>query len=1206
MGCGDTGGGCRTFELSPNLLCRRATQIPGFVYLGQTTNELWGRFAPDVESTAPAEYREKRHLAVAKATMPAKERDFYYSKLIKGMGLQDSDRAALTARGFTEEMIERFGAFSYGPDQYLPLKVSKDLPGVLTSKKGQVLPAIAPGIYFPIRNHKGEIHGLSLRFTVGQGDEGTRRYATGSYSGNPSNLLDQAGEQPIAVCLPAGVPSGEIALVEGTGFKPFLLSQSLGAVVLGASGGNFGGSVIQITAALKAKAQPGQVITLYPDGGAIANPHVIRQYERACELIESLGYEFRLAWWGQFTKTDGDADEVSADVLASAARLTWAEWIALTPAQKATPKPVELSDRDRLIRARQFQFNQRVPFLKKAYWLTDSQGKKIVHFKGWKAGEPLIIDFTAAPTLGIRGGLGSGKTEALIKAIVQRIREVGPLAQYYCQSSLQIIILCPTNGLCRELEARLNRAIQAAGLTFPVWHFQDDVSEAKTAITAGAPGAYVACKESFGDHHMESILWDRDNVVVAIDEFSTFRQSAPNASAQVVPELMRLLRTAKTVLALDANLSDLDAAVIGAFRGDRSAIYHVQIETKSDKKIHWVESRTAQGEISMSHKGVDFTLIQNWKTGGYDFGGRVAVAADSKLEVNMVHKFAKENRIGSHPLSISSQTVDLAKDFMPGPGAYIEENGIDFLAYTPTIQSGVDIQVPFDKGIALCTGVTTPTGMMQMIGRLRNCKEWWVSAPRYSQDSAMSFKALSPETMQRWMEKSDRALERLGSVVSEDEKSDRKALSYWIALNSAQAQIENKFNSECCRMLLESQYATVDVVEVPQNISEWSEQCEAIKEAESRRTMVADYRAGIDILTAKRPPANDQEVWDVAIGEVWQKHPKFMKPLRNQYFKWQADRDELVGAGFDLEAARVEVAALLEQRSMIREMLEGLEEELDVAQRIHAQEDNEYSTVRLNSALSAVADARRYLEAVEQDGLDLSEKIRLVRDQEKPYLDAMRAILSDRIESIYRGELARQNDPRDRARVQQSFIEHFTSAASKRYKAHSNQEFFNTLNLGALATGTSKSAWKSDRLHSKAPEILDLYERFQASPELQDFFPEVDGHAGFWVVVKSVLRSLGYEIVSGQEWVSADGVVLPNGTKNGKQQYSKGRVSLYLSSVLAMEHSGNVVFRNLWPALLEAIRDRIDAERERFSKDAGDNAPGDSGGVGDSGERVAA
>jgi hypothetical protein len=70
-------------------------------------------------------------------------------------------------------------------------------------------------------------------------------------------------------------------------------------------------------------------VVLNADGGAIANPLVMRAYSDLAALLDSWGMPLSVRWWGQTTKADGDVDEITPSQYQAAALLTWAEFEAM-------------------------------------------------------------------------------------------------------------------------------------------------------------------------------------------------------------------------------------------------------------------------------------------------------------------------------------------------------------------------------------------------------------------------------------------------------------------------------------------------------------------------------------------------------------------------------------------------------------------------------------------------------------------------------------------------------------------------------------------------------------------------------------------------------------------------------------------------------------------------------------------------------------
>ncbi len=93
-----------------------------------------------------------------------------------------------------------------------------------------------------------------------------------------------------------------------------MASQKWGIPCIGAAGGNHQGSPQQLLAAIGQTSED-CLIAIAPDGGAILNKNVLRQYEKTVKLLTDWGYGERIkfVWWGQATKSDHDCDEITQD-----------------------------------------------------------------------------------------------------------------------------------------------------------------------------------------------------------------------------------------------------------------------------------------------------------------------------------------------------------------------------------------------------------------------------------------------------------------------------------------------------------------------------------------------------------------------------------------------------------------------------------------------------------------------------------------------------------------------------------------------------------------------------------------------------------------------------------------------------------------------------------------------------------------------------
>jgi len=842
---------------------------------------------------------------------------------------------------------------------------------------------------------------------------------------------------------------------------------------------------------------------------------------------------------------------------------------------KTEAEPTEAEKRNSLISNRLFAFQQLKPVWERTWKLTETSDRPLTRYDGSAA--DFDLDLKTAKTIGIRGGLGSGKTEALVRAIVAEAKQRGFSGLVKGANALQIVILNPTNGLCRQLEGRIEAALLKVGISLPTAHFQDNVGAAREAMRDGHPGIYVMCKESFADYHMGDVDWSQ--TIVAIDEVSSFRQTAPGASDQL-PDLIRMMTECKHLIALDRFLSDVDTKVLSLYRGSDRLLL-AQNEVKEKKLIHWIESITKEGLISLSHKGVALSLLGQWVVEGVPIN-RIAIASDSLLELNIIKQWLIDSGCAERRILISSQTIEDSHSFMPSPDDLIREEKIHYLLYSPTAQSGLDIQEPFERGILICTGILPPTLMIQMMGRIRKCYEWWVSAPRFSQDSALSFKTLDADRLKRWEYAAENTLIRLWAA-----KGDRRVQA-WAGINQAVREIEKKFNSECIYELLQDGYETVDKVEVAA-CQQWDALRDVIKDDEARKLLRGDRVHGGELLKAKRPPSLDSEVWDINAAKIYSKYPEYVGELRQDYCQWlttQApDNERRVTELGGIAAVESAIARLMDNELELNEAFAHAAEELDVSRRIRNESKTPETSQRLAAAKAEVQDLKSFFDQCQVELKELKELVMVSKMGDGEFVAQMRLLSSSRIEKLYEGEKARQNNEQDRANILHAIQTRFTSTASKRYQVYRNNEIFNRLDLEGLVQATSKDDWKKFGFwisgSNGSDDVLSRFETFKTAPELLQLFPEIETLEGFLEVCKRVLKGYGYESSGGTAWREVEGLH-KNGNSGGKQRYTTNTKSVYCLVFIRMESSGSNLFRKLLPALMDAIGERIEREREIF------------------------
>ncbi|MEM7578388.1 MAG: hypothetical protein AAF316_00805 [Cyanobacteria bacterium P01_A01_bin.80] len=179
----------------------------------------------------------KQSLIQAANCLSAKERHEYYTQILNELTLDSESLEDLKRRGFTEEQIKECGFKSIKKNQALKKKYPKNLPGISWNQK--ILFVGGAGTIIPVRNVDGYIVALQLRFH--KFEEGGRY----RWISTPQTAVLQTkefAELPLAIYIPSKLKTFKIVFVEGTGHKPYLAAQRMGALAIGAAGGLHGSS----------------------------------------------------------------------------------------------------------------------------------------------------------------------------------------------------------------------------------------------------------------------------------------------------------------------------------------------------------------------------------------------------------------------------------------------------------------------------------------------------------------------------------------------------------------------------------------------------------------------------------------------------------------------------------------------------------------------------------------------------------------------------------------------------------------------------------------------------------------------------------------------------------------------------------------------------------------------------------------------------
>lgn len=514
--------------------------------------------------------------------------------------------------------------------------------------------------------------------------------------------------------------------------------------------------------------------------------------------------------------------------------------------------PVE--KRDREIRKRDWVFDTNYANgLKRDYLLSRWDHE----YEGYAPTFPIEHRKTTA----LQGGLGSGKTEAMLRSIA------------LANPGKTVIWTTTRNGLLHQVRARAHKHGNVH-----IWHYQSDVSGIREQLemeTQGHSegGSFVTMAiDSLKPYAVGNLDWQ--NVILVIDEFSSVRREVLSKS-QEFPQFERALSEAGTLIIADAHLSDIDIAILEQYRPGTLEIYR-QKPKKSTKRVTWVESKTADDRISFQHEGAYGTILTQFLENYLNIPGyKFAIATDSLLTANIAADYL---RTRSPKLQIKLTTSEAPAenlDFLANPDGILADESIDCWIYTPSAEAGIDVQTPFDDGLMISCGVLPPLSMLQMMGRCRQCEHWYISAPRFSAEAAENPVSLDDRRLTGWAKQIEATYRDL-----EIPTSDRSGV--WGMWQESVRNIERAFNGEYLRHLLDHYFEAVET-EVFEYVSFatgiWRKLQQKVKYDQMVETLGADLAIGRELLKNRKQPKTRSEVFAVKLADMDQKFPKLSADL---------------------------------------------------------------------------------------------------------------------------------------------------------------------------------------------------------------------------------------------------------------------------------------------------------------------------------------
>ncbi len=691
--CDDTSGKCREHRDGEIHLCMtyadaRLGKIQnGFKCVKVANGGNWASFKLDNSQEWTEQQRikwqarnQKRRQLQAKEqeqrrrrSLSAIERDKQYQKLLAQLTLHPDDRADLVRRGFTHEQIELSGFKSIERYQRLQSQFSELLPGV---SRGERLVIRDEGYLCPIRNAEGLIVACQVRLRTLPTTE-SNRYRWLSGGEQTLHLYPERcsgeGELPLPVFRPQGKPEG-IALAEGTGAKPFLVSQRLNLLTVGAAGGQWASSpqLFKQTLEKAALEVEGKKIKIFPDAGDILNPSVMTRWQRVIALLEEWGWSVAIGWWNQTDKTHPDIDELTnyteVEYISSQEFLAKAK-VKSTEQRKGFSEGYQEKAKDAWDRAKRFTAD-----IQKASQWCD-----------WKLPPSNSIFFG-------RAGLGRGKTTRLRNWV-----------RSWQEEAKGFICLGYRNTLLLQLCEKLG-----------FYHLHENDS----ALMRNDPSGGIAlCVDSLWRFKPEEF----DGKILILDEvMSVIRHLLHSPTVKGRDNILELfqeaLNRASQVICLDGCMADW-------------AVKYLH-QLAPDKKIIRAEN-TFQGKkptvnFLLGTVDIEEQVRKNDRSPWLDYllnhCAVPAVCSDSQVFIESLDSLLTHR--GLKTLRIDSKTVpeEYVREFLKDCNAYIEKEQPDVILFTPSAESGVDISIGgyFTAHVAFFFGVLGVDSILQMLGRIRD------------------------------------------------------------------------------------------------------------------------------------------------------------------------------------------------------------------------------------------------------------------------------------------------------------------------------------------------------------------------------------------------------------------------------------------------------------------------------------------------------
>ena len=624
--------------------------------------------------------KEEEHQRQQRA-LPSEKRHEFYLEILDQLTLDPATIADLRRRGFTQEEIKSSGFKSVKKWQKLDKEYDTRLPGI--GRDGRELVVGAEGYLCPLRDFEGRIVAIQERLHNPQDEN---RYRWLSTPDNATLQLYPEGENPLAVFHPpSGKPEG-IAIVEGTGTKPFFVSQRMNLLVIGASGAQWLSSQKLLEKyILAAIDQYGELpIKIIPDAGWALNWQIKQNLANTIDWLKSkFGQSIvSVLDWNQLHKSQGDIDELEdLSIVRSLKSESFLRKYKEVFGDKGfTPKRYQNWAENRVKLTADIIQNEK--------WLSIPKGIE-------KECDILLI----------RKSLGGGKTQGLIE-FLKPMNIVSLLVGYRNSLLNNTIFRANEVGLSAQ---HIKEAVDVLDNEYVNFAADDSIK------------LWGGCADSF--FKFNAVINYNPNYYFIHDEICSVLAHLKGGGTlkgrqqQAIEWDTNSIKNSQFAIMMDANLSDREVELIRSLFPEKRIKVLDSLYPTTPRKFIFLETETSLKDYTTLPKFLPSQLIEIAKA-----ANKVLWISDSQRSCEVADEILTKHGQKHFRLDGKTSHDELAKHLQNNPSQFILTEKLDSLSLSPSGESGlsIDLYGYFD---AVCFDIRGTVGvntLTQLSARLRD------------------------------------------------------------------------------------------------------------------------------------------------------------------------------------------------------------------------------------------------------------------------------------------------------------------------------------------------------------------------------------------------------------------------------------------------------------------------------------------------------